>query len=209
MKDLDKRNMPLYIIVLSLILIFPLGVYYIVLKTEENLRNIKKVATNFKIVGFLGILVSVIYFLANYSVYVSLIDSHMNLDMYSFNFIYIYVYIIMVVISSFIGSSYLNKICERFMIYTEFINIRHIKDITIIQDETLENIEDIKNNINKLIKLGYLVNVKVSNDNIISTKTVDKKKLVKCKTCGNIEILDKDKVRCTFCMRKLTKKDRM
>lgn len=209
MKDLDKRNMPLYIIVLSLILIFPLGVYYIVLKTEENLRNIKKVATNFKIVGFLGILVGVIYFLANYSVYVSLIDSHMNLDMYSFNFIYIYVYIIMVVISSFIGSSYLNKICERFMIYTEFINIRHIKDITIIQDETLENIEDIKNNINKLIKLGYLVNVKVSNDNIISTKTVDKKKLVKCKTCGNIEILDKDKVRCTFCMRKLTKKDHM
>ena len=84
MKDLDKRNMPLYIIVLSLILIFPLGVYYIVLKTEEKLRNIKKVATNFKIVGFLGILVGVIYFLANYSVYVSLIDSHMNLDMYSF-----------------------------------------------------------------------------------------------------------------------------
>ena len=118
MKDLDKRNMPLYIIILSLILIFPLGVYYIVLKTEEKLRNIKKVATNFKIVGFLGILVGVIYFLANYSVYVSLIDSHMNLDMYSFNFIYIYVYIIMVIVSSFIGYSYLNNICERFIIYT-------------------------------------------------------------------------------------------
>ena len=209
MKDLDKRNMPLYIIILSLILIFPLGVYYIVLKTEEKLRNIKKVATNFKIVGFLGILVGVIYFLANYSVYVSLIDSHMNLDMYSFNFIYIYVYIIMVIVSSFIGYSYLNNICERFIIYTEFINVRHIKDINVICDETLESVEEVKDNINKLIKLGYVVNVKVNDNNIISTKAVDKKKLAKCKTCGNVEVLYKDKIRCTFCMRKLTKKDRM
>ena len=201
--------MPIYIIILSLIVIFPLGIYYIVLKTEDKLRNIKKVATNLKLVGFLGMLVGVIYFLANYSVYVSLIDSHMNLDMYSFNFIYIYIYIIMVVVSSFIGYLYLNKICERFMIYTEFINITHIKDIKLICDETLESLEEVKNNIDKLVKLGYLVNIKVSNDNIISTKTVDKNKLVKCKTCGNVEVLHTDKIRCTFCMRKLTRKDHM
>ena len=36
MKDLDKKDMPVYIIVLSLIFLFPLGVYYIVLKTEDK-----------------------------------------------------------------------------------------------------------------------------------------------------------------------------
>lgn len=212
MKDLDKRDMPLYLIILSLIFIFPLGIYYIVLKTDNKLRNIKKVAKTLKYVGILGIVVGVIYFLANYSVYVALIDSHMNFDMYSFNFIYIYIYIIMIVISSLIGSFHLNNKCEKLVIYTEFINIRHIKDISMISDETFESIEEVKENINKLIDLGYLVNIKLSDNHIVSTKTVDKdksSKLVKCKSCGNIETLEEKNVRCSFCMRKLSKKDHL
>ena len=63
MKDLDKRDMPLYIIILSLLIVFPLGVYYIVLKTEKKLRDIKRVANNFKLFGFLWIVIGVIYFL--------------------------------------------------------------------------------------------------------------------------------------------------
>ena len=209
MKDLDKKDMPVYIIVLSLIFLFPLGVYYIVLKTEDKLRNIKKVSWNFKVIGVLGIGITLIYFLANYSTYMALIDSHMNFDMYSFNFIYFYVYMIMVIVSSLVGSSYLNKKCDKLVIYTEFINIRHIKDIDMISEETLESIDEVKDTINKLIDLGYLVNIKIQDDHIISTKTVDKKNLVKCKSCGNIEELVDKKKRCSFCMRKLSKKDKV
>jgi hypothetical protein len=209
MKNLDKKNMPIHLIVLSLLFIFPLGVYYIVLRTSEKLHNIKKVASIFKCVGFLGIIIGVIYFLCNYSTYVSLIDSHMNLDMYSFNFIYIYMYIIMIVVSSFVGFFKLNNKCEKLIIYTEFINIRHIKDIDVISEETFETIDEVKENINKLIDLGYLINVKVDGEQLVSTKTVDKNNLVRCKTCGNIEKLLDNNVNCSFCMRKLSKKDRM
>ena len=209
MKNLDKRNMPVYLIVLSLLLVFPLGVYYIVLKTSDKLHNIKKVANIFKGIGILGIIVGVVYFLCNYSVYVSLIDSHMNIDMYSFNFVYIYMYIIMVVVSSFVGFFKLNRKCENLVIYTEFINVRHIRDINIISEETCESLEEVKENINKLVDLGYLINIKVEGEHLVSTKTVDKNNYVKCKTCGNIEKLYDNNVRCSFCMRKLSKKDRI
>ena len=113
----------------------------------------------------------------------------------------------MISVSSLVGSSYLNKKCDNLVIYTEFINIRHIKDINMISEETLESIDEVKSNINKLIDLGYLVNIKLNGNHIISTKTVDKKNLVRCKSCGNIEVLEEKKKRCSFCMRKLNKKD--
>ena len=209
MDKLDKKNMPLYLIILALVVVFPLGIYYIVLRVVDRLQNIKKVANTLKWVSIIGVLFGVIYFFANYSIYVSLIDSHMNLDMYSFNFIYIYLYIIMIVVSSLVGSIYLNRKCADLIIYTEFINIRHIKDIKLISDENLESIDEVKKNINNLIDKGFLINIRVEGNQIVSTKTVDKKNesnLVKCKSCGNVESLNKTK-RCSFCMRKFSKKD--
>lgn len=207
MKRFDKKDMPIYIIVLSLILIFPLGIYYIVLKVDNKLNNIKKVSLILKYIVFLGLLIGIIYFLSNYSFYVALIDSHMNFDMYSFNFVYIYFYMVIIIVSSFWGYHYLNAKCEKLVIYTEFINIRHIKDINLICEETSECLEEVKVTINKLVECGYLINVKVVEDNIVSTKTVDKDNLVKCKSCGNIETLTSKNKRCSFCMRKLSKKD--
>ena len=210
MKDLDKRDMPTYLIVLSLIFVFPLGIYYIVLKKEKYLINIKRTANILKFVGIVGLTFMIIYFLVNYDMYVSLIDSHMSLDMYSFNFIYIYLFGLIFTISTLKGGSYLNDICEKLVIYTEFINIRHIKDIKLICEETLETEEEVINNINKLIDIGFLINVRLEDTHIVSTKTVDKndeKKLVKCRSCGNVRVYNKKRVRCDFCCRKLNKKD--
>ena len=193
-----------------MIFLFPLGVYYIVLKKEKYLIGIKKTANILKFWGFFGLAFVIIYFFINYDMYVSLIDSHMSLDMYSFNFIYIYLFALIFTISTLKGGSYLNKICERLVIYTEFINIRHIKDINLICEETLESPEEVMNNINKLIEKGFLINVRVDGKHIISTKTVDKKdsnKLVKCRSCGNIRKYNNKSTRCDFCCRKLNKKD--
>lgn len=74
----------------------------------------------------------------------------------------------------------------------------------------MESFEEVTNNVNKLIDKGFLINVKLKEGHIISTKTVDKnstKKLVRCRSCGNVRELSKDKVRCDFCYRKLDKKD--
>lgn len=210
MDNLKKNDMPTYLIVLSLIFIFPLGIYFIVLKTENYLDNIKRNACFLKMCGYIGFVFVVVYFFINYNVYLSLIDSHMSLDMYSFNFIYIYFYVLMVTLSTLIGGALLDKKCEKLVIYTEFINIRHIKDINLISEETLESIDEVKETIVKLIDKGYLINVRLEDEHIVSTKTVDKnlsKRLVRCKSCGNIKELEKDKVRCDFCLRKLNKKD--
>lgn len=210
MKDLDKRDMPTYLIILSLIFVFPLGIYYIVLKKEKYLINIKRTANILKFFGIVGLIFVIIYFFVNYDMYVSLIDSHMSLDMYSFNFIYIYLFSLIFTISTLKGGSYLNNICDKLVIYTEFVNIRHIKDINLICEETLESTEEVINNINKLIDIGFLINVRLEDNHIISTKTVDKKdgkKLVKCRSCGNVRVFDKKRVRCDFCCRKLNKKD--
>jgi len=209
MKDLDKRDMPNYLIVLSLIFLFPLGMYYFVLKIENYLHNIKKYSKWLKAIGYIGVMFVVIYFLVNYNVYLSLIDSHMSLDMYSFNFIYIYIFALIFTISSLKGGNYLNALCEKYVIYTEFINIRHIKDINLICEETNESKEEVIDNINKLISKGYLINIKVEKDHIISTKTVDKNNLVRCKSCGNIMDYRKEKMHCDFCYRKLSRKDRL
>lgn len=209
MKNIDKNDMPIYLIFLSLVFVFPLGIYYIVLKTKNNLNNIKQISVILKHVGYLAIIIGIIYFLAEYPEYVSLIDSHMNLDMYSFNFVYVYIYIIMIIVSSLIGAYLLNRICDKLKIYTEFINIRHIKDIKLICEETGETLEETKKNIVNLIDKGYLINIKINKSSLVSTKTVDKRNLVKCKSCGNIEKLYKKKIKCSFCMRELGKKDCM
>ena len=207
MKDLDKRDMPNHLIILSLIFIFFFFLYYLVLKTEKYLHNIKKYSKWLNMIGNMGVLFIIIYFIVNYNVYLSLIDSHMSLDMYSFNFIYIYLFALIVTISSLKGGKYLNNLCEKYVIYTEFINIRHIKDINLICDETNESKEEVVTNINKLVEKGYLFNVKVENEHIISTKAVDKDNLVKCKSCGNVMSYRKEKMHCDFCYRKLRKKD--
>lgn len=201
MRDLDKRDMPNYLIVLALIFIFPLGIYYIVLKNEKYLKNIKRTVKYLKTCGYIGLFFVIIYFIVNYDLYVSLIDSHMSLDMYSFKFIYIYIFVLIITISTLIGGSRLDKLCEKLVIYTEFINIRHIKDIKYICEETLEDEESVKENINKLIEMEYLVNIKLVDDHIVSTKTVEKE-FIKCKSCGNIV---KSK-RCDFCDRKIKRK---
>ena len=106
----------------------------------------------------------------------------------------------------------MNKLCEKYIVYTEFINVHHIKDLQLIQEETMESLDEVKANVNKLIEKGYLINVKIVDDHIISTKTVGRKgssNLVKCKTCGNIKKMQGNMVRCDFCFRKLTKKDKM
>jgi len=207
---LNVKDMPFYLIILSLIIVFPLGIYFIVLKTENYLTNIKRNANYLKLCGYVGLLFIFIYFILNYDLYVSLIDSHMSFDMYSFNFVYIYVYVFMLTISALIGGIYLDKKCDKLVIYTEFINIRHIKDLNLISEETLEDIEKVKETVMELIEKGYLINIRLEDNHIVSTKSVDKKidsKLVKCKSCGNIKILDKEKVRCDFCFRKLNQKD--
>ena len=212
MGNYDKRDMPVYLIVLSLIFIFPLGIYFLVLKTDNKLYGIKRVSKILKMAGNICLAFMIVYFFVNYNLYVSLIDSHMSLDMYSFKFVYVYIFLLMFTISTLWGGIYLNNKCEKLVIYTEFVNIRHIKDINLIKDETLEDIEEIKLNINKLIEKGFLINIRLDGEHLVSTKTVEKDEeglLVKCKSCGNVKKIDNDKVRCDFCFRKLNKKDRL
>lgn len=212
MGNFDKRDMPVYLIILSLIFLFPLGIYFLVLKTDNKLYDIKRISKILKLCGNICLCFMIIYFFLNYNLYVSLIDSHMSLDMYSFKFVYVYVYLLMVTISTLWGGIYLNNKCEKLVIYTEFINIRHIKDINLIKDETLEDIEDIKLNIKKLIEKGFLINIRLDGEHLVSTKTVEKTEemsLVRCKSCGNVKKIDNEEVRCDFCFRKLSKKDRL
>lgn len=211
-KDLDKENMPLHIIILSLIFIFPLGIYFIVLKVKNNLIDIKKYAKILIWCGIFFLTITLIYFLCRYGYYVRIFDSPMSLDMYNYSFIWLYVYALMVIISCFAGGISLNNLCTKLVIYTEFINVRHIKDIDLICEETNEGYDEVLANIEKLIKKGFLLNVKLVEDHIVSTKTVkdDKtKKLVKCKTCGNIKVLNDKYTHCDFCYRKLTKRDKV
>ena len=213
MGKFDKRDMPVYLIVLSLIFIFPLGIYFLVLKINNNLYDIKKYARLLRRCGFTCLCFMIVYFFVNYNLYVALIDSHMSLDMYSFNFVYVYFCLLVFTISTLSGGFYLNKICEKLVIYTEFVNIRHIKDINLIKDETLESIDEVKFNINRLIEKGFLINVRLDDEHLVSTKTVDKIEegnLVKCKACGNIrKYVEKKNLRCDFCFRKFNKKDRL
>ncbi len=212
MSKLDKRDMPIYIIVLSLIFIFPLGIYYIVLKTKTHFKDLKKSAYLLNLCGCMGLCFVIVYFVINYSDYISMIDSHMSLDMYNFSFIYIYSYSLIFTISCLVGSMYLHKVCRNMTIYTEFINIRHIKDIDLIKEETGEDESTICDNINRLTTTDHLIHVKVSSNKIIFNKGEEKllkDKFVKCKSCGNIMKLEKKNVRCDFCFRKLSIKDKI
>lgn len=209
MNKLDKKNMPIHIIVLSLIFIFPLGIYYIVLKTSNNLSNMRMVAKWLKRIGLVGALIILIYLIFNSGHYISLVDSHMSLDMYNYSFVYFYLYSLMVTISSLVGASYLNKKCDKLMIYTEFINVYRTKDIGLISEETLEDIGMVKRTINKLIESEHLIDVELRDNCLVYKKNIGKSdNLVKCKSCGNVQKLIKDKVKCDFCLRELTVKDK-
>ncbi len=207
-KNFDKRSVPMYLIILALIIFFPLGMYFLVWRWESNLQNIKRKAMYLNFIGVIILGIVLVYFFINLHVYVNLFDSHMSLDMYSYNFIYTYIYLLIVIASLFIGGKFLNDLCQKYVIYTEFINIRHIKDIKLIQDETLEDIEEIKKNIRLLIERGCLINVRLDDDHLVSTKTVNNDEmLVACRTCGNVCSLNKKQVHCDFCDRSLNVED--
>ncbi len=206
MKKYEKNNLPNYLIALLIILLFPVGVYFLVLKTENNLKGIKRTALVLIECGYLALAIVTIYLLINFGSYLSLFDSHMNSDMYNFKFLYFYIYSIIVIISTLVGGIHLNKICNKLNIYTEFINVKHVKDIDLICEETNESLEKVVENINKLIDKNYLLNVKVEENHLISTTTVDKNersKYIRCIHCGNYMKKKSSKVRCDFCNKKI------
>lgn len=205
MDNFDRKNAPTFLIILSFIILFPLGVYYLVLKTEYNLKRIKRNERILKKIGILSLIFLLLYLLLNFGYYISLIDSHMNVDMYSFNFIYIYLYGFIVMISSLMGSKYLNKITSNLIIYTEYINVKGVKDINIIMDETLEDELSVRECIDKLIKNKYLLGVELTEGNLLKNTTIskeDKKNYIKCNKCGNY-MIDNKKIKCDFCDNKI------
>ena len=116
----------------------------------------------------------------------------------------------MVTISCLVGGYHLYNKCRRLVIYTEFINIRHIKDINMIVDETEESVDTVKKNIVQLIEKKHLLNVKLVGENIVTTKKNNGDEiLVRCKKCGNIEALIKDTECCDFCYNKLSRRDKI
>ena len=205
MDNFDRKNAPTFLIVLSLIILFPLGVYYLVLKTEKHLKRIKRNERILKGLGIFSLLFLLIYLLVNFGDYISLFDSHMNFDMYSFKFIYVYLYGLMVMISSLLGSRYLNKITSNLIVYTEYINVKGVKDIDVIMDETLEDELSVRECIDKLVKSKYLLGVELTEGNVLKTVAIskeDKKNYIKCNKCGNY-MLNNKKVRCDFCNNKI------
>ena len=205
MDNFDRRNAPIFLIILSFIILYPLGVYYLVLKSKTNLKRIKRNERVLKKIGILSLIIILVYFLLNFGYYLSLIDSHMNFDMYSFKFIYIYLYGFMVIISSLLGSKYLNNITSNLIIYTEYLNVKGVRDINIIMDETLEDELSVRECIDKLIKKKYLLGIELTEGNILKSTTIskeDKKDYIRCNKCGNYMFNDK-KVTCDFCDNKI------
>ena len=202
MDNFDRRNAPTYLIILSLIILFPLGVYYLVLKTENKLKRIKKILRR---CGTISLILLLIYLFVNFGDYVSLFDSHMNFDMYSFNFIYIYLYGLMVMISSLLGSRYLNRITSNLIVYTEYINVKGIKDIDIIMEETLEDELSVRECIDSLIKHKYLQGVELTEGSILKSEKInkeDKSNYIMCPKCGNYMLKNKKTI-CDFCNNKI------
>ncbi|MBR4262490.1 MAG: hypothetical protein IKQ35_03920 [Bacilli bacterium] len=205
MDNFDRRNAPTFLIVLSLIILFPLGVYYLVLKTERNLKRIKRNEIILRWCGLLSLTFLLIYLFLNFGNYISLFDSHMNFDMYSFKFVYIYLFGLMVIISSLLGSRYLNKITSNLIVYTEYINVKGVRDIDIIMDETLEDELSVRECIDKLIKSNYLQGVELTEGNMLKSVAISKeakKDYVRCNKCGNY-MLNRKKTICDFCNNKI------
>ena len=108
-------------------------------------------------------------------------------------------------ISSLMGSKYLNKITSNLIIYTEYINVKGVKDINIIMDETLEDELSVRECIDKLIKNKYLLGVELTEGNLLKSTTIskeDKKNYIKCNKCGNY-MIDNKKIKCDFCDNKI------
>lgn len=201
MKKIDRRNLPNYVIAILLILVFPLGVYFLTIKTYDSLKMIKRTSKVLKLCGYLALVIFVFYLIINLGSYISLFDSHMSFEMYSFKFLYLYIYALIVIISTLVGGYYLDNKCSKLIIYTEFINVKHIKDIKMIADETGEDLETVKKVIQDLISKKYLLSVKLSEDKLI-TESTDKDNYVKCSMCGTYMKKSK-KVRCDFCDNKI------
>jgi Zn ribbon nucleic-acid-binding protein len=205
MDSFDRRNVPTYLIILSLIILYPLGVYYLVLKTETKLKRIKRTEKILKGCEIISLTLLLIHLLFNFGDYVSLFDSHMNFDMYSFKFIYVYLFGLMIMISSLLGYKYLNKITSNLIVYTEYINVKGIRDIDIIADETLEDELSVRECIDTLINKKYIQGVELSEGKTLRNVNIskeDKNSYVKCNKCGNY-MFKKKHVVCDFCDNKI------
>ncbi len=201
----DRKNVPTYLIILSLIILYPLGVYYLVLKSETKLKRIKRTEKILKGCATISLLFLLIYLLFNFGDYVSLFDSHMNFDMYSFKFVYVYLFGLMIMISSLLGYKYLNKITSNLVVYTEYINVKGIRDISTIIDETLEDELSVRECLDTLIKNKYIQGVDLTEGKELKNVTItkeDRKNYVKCNKCGNY-MLKKKHVVCDFCDNKI------
>ena len=70
MDNFDRKNAPTFLIILSFIILFPLGVYYLVLKTEYNLKRIKRNERILKKIGILSLIFLLLYLLLNFGYYI-------------------------------------------------------------------------------------------------------------------------------------------
>ena len=205
-------KIPYVLTLLLMIVICPLGVYFFIIKTCNNKKNMYKKGRNLISAGIFVLFLIGVGIYSHIKGIIELYSSGMSLDMINFvpDNILLYIIGIIIVISYMYGGKYLIKKAIVEQVYTYRINIDHQKSLKRLSDELGASLVDVKNNIKLLQKHGYLVPIEIDNKkneiiygseknkNVFTKERYDKK--IKCKKCGTLVTFKVDEyVECDFC----------
>ncbi len=193
-----------YIFILLLVLLLPpIGVWFLVVKVNNNK---KKIYHNKRFLMWLGI---IIFFMMGLGIYykikeiINLYDSGMSLDMINFipDKVYLYLIGIVMCLSYFIGVKKLSRDAKIQQTYTKMININHVNSLSNISKELDIPINEVKDNVNKLIEGNYLCSLTINkNDKITYEEDLKSDDYIQCPKCGAFIHNKKDEyVECDFC----------
>ena len=198
-------KIPYIFILMLLILLPPIGVWFLVVKVNNKK---KKIYHNKRFLMWLGI---IIFFMMGLGIYykikeiINLYDSGMSLDMINFipDDVHLYAIGVVMCISYFIGVRKLNQCAKIQQVYTKMINLEHVDSLSEISDKLNISLNDVKINIHKLIDGNFLLPVTITKDNKIvyeEEKNIQKDEYIQCSKCGAFIHNKKDEyVECDFC----------
>lgn len=216
--NIEKINkVPSFIVWLLMIVVAPLGVRLFVLKAQEKKINIYNKSKNLTLFGVFVLFLIGIGIYSKIKEIIVLCDSGMSFDMISFipDKLWLYIVGIIMCISYFMGAKKLMEQARIEQKYVKMINIKHEFSLKRISKKLSISIDEVKENILCLQKLGYLIPLEIDdkNNKIIYKKDKNKKalvdisnkcakinKTVECSKCGAVVSLKENEyIECDFC----------
>ena len=211
------NKMPYFVILILMILVAPLGVLLYVVRTKKNKRKIYNKSKNLTWAGFFIIFLIGVGIYSKIKEIIELSSSGMSLDMISFipEDIWLYIIGIIMCASYLVGAKKIFNQTKIERNYIKYINIKKEASIKKISKNLSESIEEVKDNIEILNKLGYLIPLEVDDKNNkiiyknnkekktitnLSNKNVKSNKTVQCSKCGAVISMKLEEyVECDFC----------